>query len=154
MKFCLSFYSDEKNCNLYHLRNHWGDKYLSYWIWHAVLLYTDDTLSDNYLRENNKELLDFIPYHPRKQIITIWSTVYRGNSILKKIIEILLHNKIGKIIQYIIRSIRTPIILYKKWHFKNHTQKDIIVSDTMLKFHNDQRELFEFRQKSRTRKER
>ena len=70
-RFCLSFYTDEYNSNLYHLRHSMGDIYLPYWLAHAVLLYTDTTLPDDFLRENNKELLSYLPSHPHHQTISI-----------------------------------------------------------------------------------
>lgn len=145
-KICLSFYSDEKFCNIYHLRKTW-DKYLSYRLAHCVLLYTDGSLSDNYIREQNKELLAFLPYHPQQQTINLGITLQKWNTLIKKVIMKLSDNKIGKFIQYIIYMIRMPIVLYKKSKLKKHTQEDIIISPTMLKFHGDKRDVFTFRWK-------
>lgn len=146
-KVCLSFYSDEKFCNIYHIRKAGWDKYLSYRLAHCVLLYTDESLSDNYIREENKELLTFLPYHPQYQSINLWITLQRWNTLIKKVITKLSDNRIGKFIQYIIYIVWMPIVMYKKSKLKKHTQEDIVISPTMLKFHGDKRDVFTFRWK-------
>ena len=148
MKFCLSFYADQNHCNFYHLRNTAWDRYLSYWLAHCVLLYTDESLNDNYFWEKNKELLDFLPNHPKKQNIHLDKIIYRWNNTFKNAIIWLSENRIGKIAQMCISKIRKVILYYKKSQLKKRTNKDIIISNNILKFHDDQRALFEFRQKS------
>lgn len=144
-RFCLSFYTDERNSNLYHLRHSMGDIYLPYWLAHAVLLYTDTTLPDDFLRENNKELLSYLPFHPHHQTISIWSEVYRWDNRYKKCTMKLIDNIFGRSLQYVIKWIWKIYINYKKNKLSRHIQEEIIVSDSMLKFHDDKRSLYQYR---------
>lgn len=146
--FCLTFYIDEHQSNIYHLRHNDGDVYLPYRLAHCVLLYTDDTLLEDFLWKENKELLEFLPYHPRQQTIQIWSTLYHGDSWFKKTIQILLENKIGMFLQKIIKIVWIPILYYKNSKLKRHTRDWIIIKDHTLKFHDDKRTLFQFRKKN------
>lgn len=146
--FCLSFYIDENHSNIYHLRHTNGDVYLPYRLAHCVLLYTDDTLSDDFLRRTNKELLAFLPNHPFQQTIGLWTLIYHGNSNIKNIIQYLLHNKFGRIVQQWLSIIRKPILYYKRSKLKKHIQQEIIILDTILKFHDDKRHLFQFRKRN------
>lgn len=152
-KFCLSFYIDEWYSDIYHIRKKQGDVYLSYWLAHSVLLYSDNTLSDNYLIEKNKKILSFLPNHPNEQSIHIWNKVIKETSYFKKIMEFILCNKAGKILQYIIKSIRWTIVKYKRSNLSFHTQKEIIISPYMLKFHQDKRDIIQNKRKNTTAKE-
>jgi hypothetical protein len=152
-KFCLSFYIDEWHTNISHLRKRQWDVYLSYWVAHTVLLYSDMTLSDSHLIETNKKLLSFLPYHPPTQSIYIETTVIRDISYFKKIVEFVLCNPLGKIIQYSIKLIRWTILEYKKSNLSSHTQKEIIISPYMLKFHQDKRDIIQNKRKIATAKE-
>ncbi len=143
-RFCLTFYIDEKHANIYGLRKKQGDIYLSYRLAHSVLLYTDNTLSDNYLIEQNRELLEYLPYHPPYQSISIWNSIFKGNNYFKYSSEFLLCNPIGRIIQYCIQYIRGKIILrYKISKLSPATRKEIIISPYMLKFHQDKRNIIQ-----------
>ncbi len=144
-RFCLSFYTDEYNSNLYHLRHSMGDIYLPYWLAHAVLLYTDTTLPDDFLRENNKELLSYLPFHPHHQTICIWSEIYRWSNRYKRYTMKLIDNIFGRSLQYVIKRIWKIYINYKKNKLSRHIKEEIIVSDSMLKFHDDKRSLYQYR---------
>ncbi len=148
-KFCLSFYIDEKNTDIYHLRKRQGDIYLSYWLAHTILLYSDNILSDNYLIQNNEKLLSYLPHHPFSQSIVLGNSIIRGNSYSKKIIEWMICNEIGRLLQNIISLIRWKLIIgYKKSRLSNHTKKEIIISSTMLKFHEDKRDIIQYKLKT------
>ena len=152
-KFCLSFYIDEAHTDIYHLRKRQGDVYLSYWLAHTILLYSDSILSDNHLIEPNKRLLSYLPHHPSSQSIVLGNTIIRGSSYSKKIIEWLICNRVGRLLQHSIWWIRwTWIGEYKKSRLSNHTQKEIIISSTMLKFHEDKRDIVQHKRKTITRK--
>lgn len=152
-KFCLSFYIDESYTDIYHLRKRQGDIYLSYWLAHTILLYSDTILSDDHLIKNNKKLLAYLPHHPLSQSIVIGNDIIRGGSYIKKIIEWLICNKLGRLIQHGIWRIRwTWIGGYKKSRLSHHTQKEIIISSTMLKFHDDKRDIVQHKRKTATTK--
>lgn len=147
-KFCLSFYIDEDHSDIYHIRKRQGDVYLSYWLAHSVLLYSDGVLSENHLIENNKRLLSFIPNHPLVQSIYINTDIISGWSLYKKVLEVVLCNRIGLMIQSVIKFIRSSIINYKRYRLSYHTQKEIIISPYMLKFHQDKRDIIQNRRKA------
>lgn len=148
-KICLSFYIDENHCDLYHLRKRQGDIYLSYWLAHTVLLYTDKTLDNNHLINNNKKLLEYLPQHPQHQTIALPTTLIEGSSLIKKTIEYILSNRIGKFINNIIWTTRWYILQYKKSKLSRRTQQNIIISNHMLKFHQDRREIISHKRKTR-----
>ena len=147
-RFCLSFYIDEDHSNIYHIRKRQGDVYLSYWLAHSILLYSDDILSDNHLISQNKKLLAFIPNHPPKQSIYIDTVTIRWISLYKKIWEVIICNRVGRIMQFIIESIRSGILNYKIHRLSFHTQKEIIISPYMLKFHQDKRDVIQNKRKA------
>jgi predicted nucleotidyltransferase len=151
-KFCLSFYIDEEHTDIYHLRKRQGDVYLSYWLAHTILLYSDGILSDNHLIEYNKKLLSYLPHHPSSQSIVLGNNIIRGSSYSKKIMEWLVYNRLGRLLQHSIWVIRWRWIGgYKKSRLSNHTQKEIIISSTMLKFHEDKRDIVQHKRKTTTR---
>ncbi len=147
-RFCLSFYIDEDHSDIYHIRKRQGDVYLSYWLAHSVLLYSDGILWDNHLISQNKKLLAFIPNHPPKQSIYIDIIIIRWISLYKKIWEVIVCNRVGRMIQFIIECIRSGIINYKKYRLSLHTQKEIIISPYMLKFHQDKRDIIQNKRKT------
>jgi predicted nucleotidyltransferase len=147
-KFCLSFYIDEWYSNIYHLRKRQWDVYLSYWLAHSVLLYSDTTLEDNYFMLNNKQLLAYLPNHPLQQSIQIGNRVIKWNSFIKNSIEFVICNSIGLITQSVLWWIRwTCILWYKKQLLSQYHQKEIIITSTILKFHEDKRNVFQHKRK-------
>lgn len=151
-KFCLSFYIDEEYSDIYHIRKKQWDVYLSYWLAHTVLLYSDDTLPDNHLLQQNKKLLSFIPNHPLIQTIYIDTDIIRYRHWCKRIAEFILCNKLGYIVQSTIQYIRSNILYYKRSKLSPHTQKEIIISPYMLKFHQDKRDVIQNKRKASTKK--
>jgi hypothetical protein len=152
-KICLSFYIDESHSDIYHLRKRQWDIYLSYWLAHTVLLYSDSTLQDNHILYQNKRLLSYLPHHPYKQSIKLEHSIIKGNSFIKKIIELIFCNKIGRIIQSILWWIRwTHILWYKKQQLSNYNKKEIIITPNMLKFHEDKRNIVQHKRKTATKK--
>lgn len=147
-KFCLSFYIDESTADIYHLRQTEGDRYLVYRLAHSVLLYSDDTLADDFLRQHNRKLLSFLPYHPLQQTIDIAISPIREERRIKKILERISRSWIGKSILKVITQIRKQWIYYKKKKLSVHVQKYIIISNTILKFYNDKRPLIQHKIKT------
>jgi predicted nucleotidyltransferase len=147
-KFCLSFYIDEQQADIYHIRQRQWDIYLSYRLAHSVLLYTDDTLPDNFLISHNKKLLSYLPNHPLEQSIYLWNNIIRWNSFIKRGIELIMCNSIGRFFQKIISRIRwSGIMQYKRNKLSSHTKNNIIISDYMLKFHQDKRSIIQYKRK-------
>lgn len=148
-KFCLSFYIDGNHTDISHLRKNSGDIYLSYRLAHCILYYTDETLPDDHLFTTNKKLLSYVPNHPIHQTIILWTPLIIWRSHFKKIIEYFSTNLIGRILQQWIATLRSHIISFKKQSLWPHTKSHIVVSDTMLKFHEDKRTLIQHKRKSR-----
>ena len=57
----------------------------------------------------------------------------------------LIDNIFGRSLQYVIKRIWKIYINYKKNKLSRHIQEEIIVSDSMLKFHDDKRSLYQYR---------
>ena len=141
-KFCLSFYITEDNQNLYPIIIDKTDVYLSYRLSHLVPLYTQETkktTKDSYnhnIYQNNKRLECLMPNHPQEHCISIWNNHFIWNTKVKKRLEFLFWWFVWNLIELLIKIIRLPILLYKtkklwtKWN-------QIIISDKMLKFHDD-----------------
>lgn len=148
-RFCLSFYIDEWYSDISHLRKRQWDIYLSYWLAHTVLLYSDTSLEDNYFIQRNKKLLSYLPHHPHQQSVQLEHTIIKGNSFIKNSIEFILCNRVGRVIQSLLWWIRwTCILWYKKWLLSQHIQKEIIITPTMLKFHEDKRDIVQHKRKT------
>ncbi len=151
-KFCLSFYIDGENTNLISLRKEDGDIYLSYWIAHTVLLYTNSDYDDDYLLSQNQQLLSYLPYHPLTQSIFLDTIVMRRETLFKKTIEIISSSRLGQQLQFLIKYIRWNIInTYKTNRLSPHSKEYIIVSPTMLKFYTDKRTLYQQKRKMASR---
>lgn len=149
-KVCLSFYIDEDHTNLLSLRKKVGDIYLSYWIAHCVLLYSDNNLPDNHMFITNKELLSYLPNHPLHQTISLELDTTRWRWIIRNIIEYILTSFIGKTIQYLLSKLRSLILHYKTNQLSTYTKKDIVISGSMLKFHQDKRTIIQHKRKTNT----
>ena len=137
-KFCLSFYVTEDHRNLYPIMLEKTDIYLAYRLAHLVPLYQEEVNNDLFYQKN-KRLEALIPNHPQKYSINIWNTLFTWNTKFKKITEFLFGWIFWNIIEFLIKIIRKPILsrkinqLWPKW-------KHIVISDKMLKFHDDIRE--------------
>jgi len=134
-KFCLSFYVTENNTNLYPIMIDKTDIYLTYRLAHLVPLYQE---SSNYhsIYQNNKRFWSLMPNHPQEYYINIWNKLFTWKTKTKKRIEFRFWWLFWKFVELIIKTIRIPILirktkkLWSKW-------KHIIISDKMLKFHDD-----------------
>lgn len=139
-KFCLSFYLTADTLNLYPIKIAEEDIYLIYRIAHLVPLYTEEENSTTIIRDRNKHWLQtYLPNHPMKDTIQIGNQVYKGINKTKKILN-KIHSWIPwDIIEKISKTILLPRTLSKKRKLNVTDQKNIIVSDSMLKFHKDKR---------------
>lgn len=138
-KICLSFFITPDSQNLYPISLPSLDIYLAYWIAHLVLIYQPDEKINNSFFENNKRVKWILPNYQEKQTISLWIEPFRWNTKFKNTIETLWNWIIWNIFERIIKYIQKSIIQIKRvlnpiWN------KDVIISDTMLKFHQDIRE--------------
>jgi hypothetical protein len=138
-KICLSFFITSDSQNLYPISLPSLDIYLAYRIAHLVLIYQPDKEIDNSLFENNKWVKWILPNFQEKQTISLWINHFSWNTKFKNIMETLWDWFIWNIFERIIKHIQKAIIRLKR--IRNPIwNKDVIVSDTMLKFHQDIRE--------------
>ncbi len=138
-KICLSFFITSNQQNLYPISLSSLDIYLAYRIAHLVLIYQPDEKINNSFFENNKWIKWILPNYQEKQTISLWLNTFYWNTKFKNTIENLwnwfLWNIFEQTVKLIQKAIiRLKIILNTIWN------KDVIVSDTMLKFHQDIRE--------------
>ena len=138
-KICLSFFITSDSQNLYPISLPTLDIYLAYRIAHLVLIYQPDEEVNNSFFENNKRVKWILPNYQEKQTISLWIKPFTWNTKFKDIIETLWDWFLWNIFERIVKYIQKAIIHLKRiWN--PIWNKDVIVSDSMLKFHQDIRE--------------
>ena len=138
-KICLSFFITSDAQNLYPISLPSLDIYLAYRIAHLVLIYQPDEEINNSFFENNKRVKWILPNYQEKQIISLWIKPISWNTKFKNITETLGDWFLWNIFEWIVKHTQKAIIRLKR--IRNPVwNKDVIVSDTMLKFHQDIRE--------------
>jgi len=138
-KICLSFFITSDTQNLYPISLRSLDIYLAYRIAHLVLIYQPNKEVNNSFFESNKRVKWILPNYQERQTISIWIKPYTWNTKFKNIMEILGKWFLWNIFECIIKHLQKTIIRVKRilnpiWN------KDVIISDSMLKFHQDIRE--------------
>lgn len=138
-KICLSFFITSDSQNLYPISLSSLDIYLAYRIAHLVLIYQPDEEINNSFFESNKWIKWILPNYQEKQTISLWVSSFSWNTKFKKVMETLWDWFLWNIFEWIVKHIQKVIIWLKK--IRNPVwNKDVIVSDSMLKFHQDIRE--------------
>ena len=138
-KICLSFFITSDSQNLYPISLSSLDVYLAYRIAHLVLIYQPDENQNNSFFENNKWVKGILPNYQEKQTISLWIEPFRWNTKFKNTMESIWNWLLWNIFEWIIKHIQKAIIRIKR--IRNPIwNKDVIISDTMLKFHQDIRE--------------
>ena len=138
-KICLSFFITSDSQNLYPISLPTLDIYLAYRIAHLVLIYQPDEKVNKSFFENNKWVKWILPKYQEKQTISLWINPFHWNTKFKDIIETLWDWFLWNIFERIVKYIQKAIIHLKRiWN--PIWNKDVIVSDSMLKFHQDIRE--------------
>ena len=138
-KICLSFFITSEAQNLYPISLSSLDIYLAYWIVHLVLIYQPDEKVNNSFFENNKWVKWILPNYQEKQTITLWIEPFTWNTKFKNIIETLGNWFQWNLFERTIKHIQRAIIRLKRM-LNPVLNKDVIISDSMLKFHQDIRE--------------
>ncbi len=138
-KICLSFFITSDSQNLYPISLPSLDIYLAYRIAHLVLIYQPDEKINNSFFENNKWVKWILPNYQEKQTISLWITPFSWNTKFKNIMEKLGDWFLWNIFESLVKHVQKFIIRLKR--MRNPVwNKDVIISDTMLKFHQDIRE--------------
>jgi len=140
-KLCLSFYISDENLNIAQTRIIPDDIYLIYWI---------ATLFPNYQRENyykkfiqaNDWFKKYLPNFQAKEI----SYRYRAednwfNSFVYKSKEFFYSGFIGNIFEKLARFIQLKKMSQRKKDLAVHDDTKVIISDQILKFHENDRRL-------------
>ena len=138
-KICLSFFITSDSQNLYQISLPSLDIYLAYRIAHLVLIYQPDEKINDSFFESNKRVKWILPNYQEKQVISLWITPFTWNTKFKNVIETLWNTLIWNIFEWILKHIQKAIIRLKIM-LNPIWNKDVIISDTMLKFHQDIRE--------------
>jgi hypothetical protein len=136
LKYCLSFYVTEDNKNLYPIiLPNKTDIYLAYRLGHLVPLYHETEKCKNIYKDNPR-FSSYLPNHIQDYCINIWNDNFCWASKIKKFFEFICGWFIWKLIENFIKLIWLPILknkvkkLWDKW-------KQIVISDKILKFHDD-----------------
>lgn len=136
LKYCLSFYVTEDNKNLYPIiLPNKTDIYLAYRLAHLVPLYHETEKCKNIYKDNPR-FSSYLPNHIQDYCINIWNDNFCWSSKIKNIFEFICGWFVWKLIENFIKIIWLPILknkikkLWNKW-------KQIVISDKMLKFHDD-----------------
>ena len=138
-KICLSFFITSDSKNLYPISLPSLDIYLAYRISHLVLIYQPNEELNNSFFESNKWVKWILPNYQEKQTISLWIDPFSWNTKFKNIMETLWDWFLWNIFEWTVKHIQNAVIRLKRirdpiWN------KDVIVSDSMLKFHQDIRE--------------
>ncbi len=138
-KICLSFFITSDSQNLYPISLPSLDIYLAYRIAHLVLIYQPDEEINNSFFESNKRVKWILPNYQEKQTISLWINPFSWNTKLKNVMETLGTWLLWNIFEWTVKHTQKAIIRLKR--MRNPVwNKDVIVSDSMLKFHQDIRE--------------
>ena len=138
-KFCLSFYITQDNKNLYPIiLKDKVDIYLAYWLAHLVPLY-QERLDSWSMYKNNPWFKSYLPNHPEKYCINLWIKTVHGSTKSKEILEKIFGWAFWLLVEKLVKTLRKPI-LKKKTKALWDKAKRIVISDKMLKFHDDKRE--------------
>lgn len=136
LKYCLSFYVTEDNKNLYPIiLPNKTDIYLAYRLGHLVPLYHETEKCKNIYKDNPR-FSSYLPNHIQDYCINIWNDNFCWSSKIKNIFEFICGWFVWKLIENFIKIIWLPILknkvkkLWNKW-------KQIVISNKMLKFHDD-----------------
>lgn len=137
-KICLSFFITSDNQNLYPISLSSLDVYLCYRISHLVLIYNSTDKNPDFFN-HNKRIKWILPNYQSKQTIFLWIDPFIWNTKFKTIIEKIWNWVLWDICEFLFKTIQKFIIKIKI-AINSEKNKDVIVNDWMLKFHQDIRE--------------
>lgn len=138
-KICLSFFITSNSQNLYPISLPSLDIYLAYWIAHLVLIYQPNEKNSNSFFENNKWVKWILPNYQEKQTISLWIKPFSWNTKFKNIMESIWISFLWNIFERFVKHLQKAII-HLKIILNPIWNKDVVISDSMLKFHQDIRE--------------
>jgi len=140
-RLCLSFYVTDDRLNLAEVR-HQTDPYFYYWLATLVPLY-DDGCYEKFMKEN-RWVLDYLPnfltgiINPRHQV-----NDSRSSRVIKMLDGLWFYSFIGTAAEQLARSLQRKKMAGNLSSLANEPDSRVIISDTILKFHeSDRREEF------------
>ncbi len=137
-RFCLSFFVDRNNQNLETLLLHKRDIYLPYWIAHLVPIYLHRWAL---IYSQNLWIQSFLPNWTPQQHISLGIHPSLEIGFFRKIIEICFYWWIGNFFEYCIQKIWSLRIRYLTAK-KPELHRGVLYTKSILKFHNDKRNLY------------
>ena len=132
-KFCLSFYVTQTHQNMYNIMLPQNDIYFIYWLAHLVPLYQE---TPENIYTHNKWLESALPNFPGRHCINIWLNLVIGKTIFKRIAEFFNGGFFWRMLEYLTKLTRLPIVIYKTKQLKEKGWW-IIANKNILKFHMD-----------------
>ena len=144
--FDCIFYVDENHTDLEKIFCQPEDIYLTYRLAHLIPLYTQEQAGYN-IYTHNTRIKKILPNFPMQQSISLPIQIRKWSWYIKRVGELALGYWLDNFWEYIIKTIWKPIVVRKT---KKHgeTGRWIIVTDTMLKFHNDKRKIIQSRREN------
>ena len=138
-KFCLSFRVTQQHQNLDAIALEWWDPYLEYRCQHLTPLYQEK-------KEKNQNYRPFLSSLKEKQIKNIYlgNQIFYWRGVFKKICEFVLWWWIWQIFEFLMR-ITQKILIKRKIKKDPERNKDVIISNVMLKFYQDKRKEYKQR---------
>ena len=136
-KFCLSFYITEDKQNLYNISLTNTDVYLAYRIAHLIPIYEEEKGNASIYKHNTRINWILPNFRGEQQIFLNIRCTY-GKTKIRCFLEQIQKWLRGQAIERIIKTIWLPLIIYKTKKL-GAQWKDIIVNNSMLKFHADKR---------------
>jgi len=140
-KICLSFYITEDNLDLSKIKISAEDIYLVFWLATLWPVYERDNFYQK-LIESNSWLKKYLP-----NLQPIWPSLRRRiednrfNSFIYKCKEFILGSIIGNWLENFLKQIQLKLMAQKKKDLAILEDKRVIISDLMLKFHENDRRL-------------
>jgi len=138
-KFCLSFFISANHQNLYPISLKNSDIYLAYRIQHLVLLYKDDPERATEIFKQNKRVQGILPNYTQQQEIQLWIQTITGRGKFKTYSETIWRSILGDLFEYLVKYLQLLLIRLKILRDPERN-KNVILNDHMLKFHQDIRE--------------
>lgn len=140
-KICLSFYITEKHLNLKDIRMGNDDIYLYIWMTQLLPLFDPQDLLTQF-QEKNGWVRAHLPHGFRPvSLSSDWRVSQQTGLryVLKKGIELLLRGRIGSWIEGAIKRLQQAKMNRNKTSVQHQQTSAVILSDTMLKFHETDR---------------
>jgi hypothetical protein len=139
-RLCLSFYSSEDDLNFEKLKIAEKDPYLIYWIANLFPLY-DCGGYEEFISQNNW-IRKYLPnYNPKSGSYMRRVDDSKLSVFLKKFMEKILDGFLGNWLEIILKKIQLFKMSQNEKSLARENDTRVIISDTMLKFHENDRRL-------------